>query len=628
MPSNSSLATRYSSQLWPLVIALIALWLPVFYRLSFFWETNDQYSHGWFVPLLAGWIFYTRWQTLPPAAPPPSAIRYPQLAFSPWSLGPLVLLSPVLLLLAGSYLIAEANPNWRMMMWIMAGSAFFASLVLTQLVGGTAWTKHLWFAFFFALVSVPWPYSPEKWLTLELSMLAARVSTAILTLAGIPAVCVGNTIEVSVGVLGVDEACSGIRSFQSSLMAGLFLGELYMLRFAPRVILCLVGLVVAYGLNIARMLVLAIAVESSGTMDAISQWHDPAGFAILLLTMAILWALCALAAKFPGLVSLPSDLRPPSSDLPSPSSALGPLVPSSLSPSPATRHSPPFTAAAPLVPSSLAPSTPSSPSPLVPSSLNPSPATRHSPPFTAAAPLVPSSLGPLVPSSLAPSAHLPTFRLSYLPTIAVVAAMLLTAIGTEAWFRYKESQNLVKIPDWGVTPLPEGSSIAEDKPLPPYVKRLLGQDIGFERSWTDGKGHQWHLIFLRWLPGNMQGEGAPHAPDACQTGHGRKITARSEERMTEVQGIPLPYRIYTIDAGGSTFHLMYVLNAETFAGERPGGIGLIKETHRTERLRRVAEGRRRIGNRSMQLALVGESDAQAAEQAMLEILPTLIQRND
>ena len=35
----------------------------------------------------------------------------------------------------------------------------------------------------------------------------------------------GNLIELSTGVLGVDEACSGIRSFQSTLMAALFLDE-------------------------------------------------------------------------------------------------------------------------------------------------------------------------------------------------------------------------------------------------------------------------------------------------------------------------------------------------------------------------------------------------------------------
>jgi exosortase len=582
-----------TSGLWPLAIALAALWLPVFYRLSFFWETSDQYSHGWFVPLLAGWIFYTRWQTLPPSdlRPPSSVFRLPSSGFWPltsvlrsltsgfWPLA--VCLSLVLLPLAGSYFIAEANPGWRMMMWIMAACAFLGSLALTQIFGGTTWTKHLWFAFFFLLVSVPWPFGFERWLTLELSMLAARISTALLTLGGIPAVCVGNTIEVSTGVLGVDDACSGIRSFQSSIMAGLFLGELYMLRLAPRVILCLAGLVIAYGLNIARMLILSIAVETTGTMEAISQWHDPAGFAILIATMAILWTLCALAAKSPALVSATptSGLRSPTSDLRPPTSDL------SVS----------------------------------------SPATSLSP-----SPFVPSSLSPLVPQRLVTRHTFASGYLRFAPvlvTIAVIAASLLTAISTEAWFRYQESRKLVKLPEWSVTPADAASGFT-DNPMPDYVGNLLGQDIGFDRSWTDDNGRQWHLIYLQWLPGNMKAEGGPHAPDACQTAHGRTITDKSEERRTEVHGIPLPYHLYTISAGGQPFHLMYVLNDETFAGERIGGLSLFEDTHRFDRIRRALAGQRRTGNRSLQLALVGESDAQAAEQAMLQTLPQLIQRHD
>lgn len=576
--AHSSLVTRHSSLLWPLAIALLALWLPVFYRLSFFWETDEQYSHGWFVPLLAAWIFYTRWQTLPPSASHAglprrsraeagAVLRGEREGGSPVTPALLyALLATSLLPLSFAYWVSEANPDWRMMMWIMAGSAFLGSLVLTQIFGRTAWTKHLWFAFFFALVSVPWPFGPEKWLTLELSMLAARLSTAILSLGGIPAVCVGNTIEVSSGVLGVDEACSGIRSFQSSIMAGLFLGELYMLRLGPRIFLCLVGLVVAYALNVVRMLILSVAVETTGSVHAINQWHDPAGFVILIVTMAILWSLCALAAKFPGLVS-PSLQFSGSSRSPSLSPDLQPQVShSGLSPSSSSDLRPPNS------------------TPLV---------TRHSP----------------------------------LVTIAVIAAMLLTAIGTEAWFRYKESQNLVKLPDWGITPPPSGGAV-EDKPLDPFVEKLLGQDIGFERSWADGKGRQWNLIFLRWLPGNLKGEGAPHAPDLCQTGAGHTITAKSGERKTQVHGIPFPYYLYSISGGGQPFYLMYVINDERFAGERVKASAINPDAQRSSRLQAALDGRRRTGNRSLQLALVGVGDAQEAEQAMLEILPTLIQRND
>ncbi len=106
-----------TSGLWPLAIALSALWLPVFYRLSGIWEYNDQYSHGWFVPLLAGWIFYTRWQTLPPSPShvctfPPSHAQRATLS----SLSLLVSLALVLLPLTAAYFITESSPEWRLML--------------------------------------------------------------------------------------------------------------------------------------------------------------------------------------------------------------------------------------------------------------------------------------------------------------------------------------------------------------------------------------------------------------------------------------------------------------------------------------------------------------------------------
>jgi hypothetical protein len=41
-------------------------------------------------------------------------------------------------------------------------------------------------------------------------------------------------------------------------------------------------------------------------------------------------------------------------------------------------------------------------------------------------------------------------------------------------------------------------------------------------------------------------------------------------------------------------------------------------------MKAVMAGRRNMGQRSMQLALVGEPDAAVAEQAMLELLPQLV----
>lgn len=269
--------------------ALAAWWLLVSWRLSFVWDSSDQYSHGWFVPLFAGWIFWNRWIERPvPRAPSPTG------RVSSWlALG---------IALAGTFaahLILESSPDWRMMMLLLSTAAFIASLALSELAGGGPWVRHFAFVFLFFLVAVPWPYDFETYVTMELSLLAARVTAALLNLGGILAICNGNTIELAAGVLGVEDACSGIRSFQSSLMVALLLGEWFGLRVLWRVILCLLGLLAAYALNVARMLALSLAVESTG-VEAVARWHDPAGFVILFATLGLLWLGCLVICRLPA----------------------------------------------------------------------------------------------------------------------------------------------------------------------------------------------------------------------------------------------------------------------------------------------------------------------------------------
>jgi len=272
--------------------ALGAAWLLVAWRLSFVWDSSAQYSHGWLVPLLAGWVFWNRWSTRPVPASPAGWTR-----IAAW-----LALGLALLPAAAANLVLESSPDWRMMMYVLVGAVFLASLALTELAGGAPWRLHLAFAFVFALLAVPWPYDFETWLTVELSMLAARITAAVLNFVGVLAVCEGNTIEVAAGILGVEDACSGVRSFQSSFVVAMLLGEWFMLRLGWRVLLCLLALSVAYALNIARMLMLCLAVETTG-MDAVARWHDPAGFLILFVTLGFLWLAGFALVRIPGTTS-------------------------------------------------------------------------------------------------------------------------------------------------------------------------------------------------------------------------------------------------------------------------------------------------------------------------------------
>ena len=103
----------------------------------------------------------------------------------------------------------------------------------------------------------------------------------------------GNVIEVATGMVGIDEACSGIRSFQATLMISLFLGEFYSLGASRRVLCVLAGFALSFVFNLARMSLLVWVAARKG-VAAIASWHDPAGVTILVACFFSLWGMGVL----------------------------------------------------------------------------------------------------------------------------------------------------------------------------------------------------------------------------------------------------------------------------------------------------------------------------------------------
>ena len=116
-----------------------------------------------------------------------------------------------------------------------------------------------------------------------------------LNVCEVPAISHGNLIEISTGVVGVEEACSGIRSFQSALMAALFLGQFFVFRWPVRSSWWASGRRRLSVSNVFRAGILTAIADKDG-IPALEKWHDPAGYTILLICFGILTA-AALGLK-------------------------------------------------------------------------------------------------------------------------------------------------------------------------------------------------------------------------------------------------------------------------------------------------------------------------------------------
>jgi exosortase len=271
-------------------IAVAACWLLFFNELRGEWAINAQYNYGYLVPLLGAALLWRRW----PERPEASVRNHPTLV---------ALLALVLVLLLLPLRVAQqANPEWRLLYWIQGFQALGMSCCLLYHLGGGSWVRFFLAPIAFMLIAVPWPMRWEQAAVQGLMRFAAGLTIETADWLGIPAVRHGNLIEVGAGVVGIDEACSGVRSLQSALMLSLFLGELH--RFSPirRVSLFLASMVFVLAANTGRTTFLVWAAAERG-FHLMEEWHNTAGNAVMLVVL-------------PGLLLLGHLMKPLSEGLP------------------------------------------------------------------------------------------------------------------------------------------------------------------------------------------------------------------------------------------------------------------------------------------------------------------------
>lgn len=253
-------------------LALAALfWVWLAGELWFEWSLSEQYGYGLFVPFLTAYLLWLR--TLDCPAPEPRG-------------GNGAVLGLVGLAALAQYPIAvifTANADWRLLAWAEAMFALAATLLLLARWGGWPWVKHFAPALLLFLFAVPWPSYLQITIVDHLMTFVATVVTEVLNLLGYDAVREGHIIRLPGSLVAVEEACSGVRSIQSTIMAGWLVGEWWRFRAFGRAAVLVWAGFIAVSFNLLRTLSLAWLDAAKGP-SVMEHWHDTAGYLVFGLS--------------------------------------------------------------------------------------------------------------------------------------------------------------------------------------------------------------------------------------------------------------------------------------------------------------------------------------------------------
>lgn len=238
------------------------------------WEMNPQYQYGLAVPFLCAVFFMLRWRDRPDPEPGRGG----------GAAAAAVALGVSTLVLAAIQPVFEANPGWRLLVGLSLLAAVAWTMCVVFFAGGLPWVRHFAFPAALLLAGVPWPRELESAVMGVLIRVNSGIVVEMLQWFGHAARQQGNLILLPGGLLGVEEACSGIRSLQTGIVAALAYGELLRLSAARRWGLVGIGLAATLAGNTLRLIFLSLVATSRG-FGAEQVWHGPAGVAVLAGTI-------------------------------------------------------------------------------------------------------------------------------------------------------------------------------------------------------------------------------------------------------------------------------------------------------------------------------------------------------
>jgi exosortase D (VPLPA-CTERM-specific) len=248
---------------------LVGLYFKVVPDMVRDWAKDDNYSHGFLVPFIAGYFLWLRWPSLKDQIVRPNGFGL------------------VVVVLGGTQLLVA---------WLASEYFTMRSSLIVVLAGlvlfwfGRDILKRMALPLGYLIFMVPIPYIIYDMIAFPLKLFITKASVGFLKLVGVIVLREGNIIMFPTTTLEVADACSGIRSLMSLLALAVAYAFFVQTSNVRRWIIIVAAVPVAIATNALRVIVTGILAQWWGVRAAEGFFHEFAGIVVFLLAIVLLVA--------------------------------------------------------------------------------------------------------------------------------------------------------------------------------------------------------------------------------------------------------------------------------------------------------------------------------------------------
>jgi exosortase len=257
----------YRVQCAVVLALLVLLYADIFPEMVKAWHHDENYSHGFVVPFIAGYFIYESRQEVLSAE------------IASWWGGAIVIVAGLTLLVFGK-LSTEYFTMRASLIVILAGIVLF--------LFGSQVFRSVNLSIAYLIFMVPIPYIIYDMVAFPLKLFVTRISVGVLKLIGVVVISEGNVIMFPATTLEVADACSGIRSLLSLLALAVAYAVFLKISNFRRWLIILAAVPIAIVTNALRVIVTGILAQVWGARAAEGFFHEFAGLMVFLMAIVLL----------------------------------------------------------------------------------------------------------------------------------------------------------------------------------------------------------------------------------------------------------------------------------------------------------------------------------------------------